>query len=74
MSLDGHQWNIPVESYFFTFSSTLSICSLTVMRSGSRLRAEERTIGQTFAVLTQRFPGRGRWRSPRLEKGVRWHE
>lgn len=37
MSLDGHQWNIPVESYFFTFSSMLSICSFPGMRSGSCL-------------------------------------
>lgn len=37
MSLDRHQWNIPVESYFFMFSSMLSICSFPGMRRGSCL-------------------------------------
>lgn len=35
ISFDGHQWNIPVESYRFTFMSMFSICSLPGMRRGS---------------------------------------
>ncbi len=35
MSFDGHQWNIPVESYLFTFMSMLSICSFPGIRRGS---------------------------------------
>lgn len=35
MSLEGHQWNIPVESYLFTFMSMFSICSFPGIRRGS---------------------------------------
>ena len=39
ISFDGHQWNIPVESYLFTFMSMFSICSFPGIRRGScRLR------------------------------------
>lgn len=44
MSLDWHQWNIPVESYFLMFSSILSICSFPGMRRGSCL-IKEKTEG-----------------------------
>lgn len=35
MSFDGHQWNIPVESYLLTFMSMFSICSFPGIRRGS---------------------------------------
>ena len=35
ISFDGHQWNIPVESYLFTFMSMFSICSFPGIRRGS---------------------------------------
>lgn len=38
ISLDGHQWNIPVESYLFTLASMLSICSFPGMSRGSCLK------------------------------------
>ncbi len=42
MSFDGHQWNIPVESYLFTFMSMFSICSFPGIRRGScRLRKQQ---------------------------------
>lgn len=37
MSLEGHQWNIPVESYFFTLTSMFSICSFPGISKGSCL-------------------------------------
>lgn len=46
MSLDWHQWNIPVESYFLMFSSTLSICSFPGMRRGSCLIKENQAGGE----------------------------
>lgn len=51
MSLDGHQWNIPVESYFFTFSSMLSICSLPGMKSGSCLIEEKEGMKNMNCIL-----------------------
>lgn len=39
MSFDGHQWNIPVESYFFMFSSIVSIWSCPGTNSGSCLKS-----------------------------------
>lgn len=42
MSLEGHQWNIPVESYLFTFMSMFSICSFPGIRRGS-CRLKNRT-------------------------------
>lgn len=38
MSFDGHQWNIPVESYFFMFSSIVSIWSWPGTNNGSCLK------------------------------------
>lgn len=39
MSFDGHQWNIPVESYFFMFSSIVSIWSCPGTNNGSCLKS-----------------------------------
>lgn len=45
MSFDGHQWNIPVESYLLTFMSMFSICSFPGISRGScRLKKQNNIL------------------------------
>lgn len=50
MSFDGHQWNIPVESYLFTFMSMFSICSFPGIRRGS-CRLRKQNIHVLYTIL-----------------------
>lgn len=68
MSLDGHQWNIPVESYLFTFMSMFSICSLPGISRGScRLRKTQTNNSEDEFVWIWTSEGQ-RWQEVRGDR------